>query len=347
MISFIQNLLLKIGKIIACCFSPLIFSIDGFSQKNDTTRHIVEDGWIENMSDKLDVKLAVNNSFENFSVHANQNFDLYPNTSTLATIFVDYRIISVFYSYSPKFIPGNDDDSIKGSTKGFGYGIAFTLKKWYTELSYGRTKGYYLRNTKDFVPGWTDGDPYIQFPDLKSTNIEGVTGYNFNSKYSRAAVSSQTSRQLKSAGSFTPNLIYRYYIVDNQDQATTTQKSKNLEMVLNAAYNYTCVLKNKFYLAGSFATGAGFINTKLYTRFPNNTEITKSSSPVFRWEGRAGLGYNSYKFFAGAYFKASDIQYKQENTTVVNGNIRAAYQVFVGYRFEAPRFFNKAYDKIF
>jgi hypothetical protein len=317
-----------------------------FSQK-DSTRQIVEEGWIEQMSDKIVLKFAITNSLEAFTVNSTPSkIELHPNTSTLARIYFNYRIISFYYSYNPKFIPGNDDDSLRGKTRSGGLGISFTFLKSYTDLSYSRTKGYYLANTEDYVTGWKPGDAYIQFPDLVTLNFEGVTGLTLNSRFSQAAIGSQTARQLKSAGTIIPKLLYRYYIVDDQSGAATTQKSNNFQMVLAGGYTHTLVVKEKFYLFGGATLGWGFIHTKLLTRDTSGNVVTRRARPVFHWDGRAGLGYNNQRFFAGIYVGASAVGYREKNVAVAYNNVRAAYQLFVGYRFKAPKFLYKTYDDV-
>jgi hypothetical protein len=151
----------------------------------------------------------------------------------------NYRFISLSIRYIPKWLPGNDDEDLKGKTKGGGFGLNFTYSKWMQHLSYSKTKGFYLENTSEHRPGWEDGDPYVQFPDLEFKNFQGITAYKFNPGYSINAVAWQTERQVKSAGSFIPHFLYRYYISDNKAAPTPggfTQKSNNLELVLGAVY---------------------------------------------------------------------------------------------------------------
>ena len=299
------------------------------------------------MSDEIVLKLALTNSIEAFSVHSNQNkTELHPNTSNLTRIYFNYRIISFFYSYGPKFIPGNDDDDTRGKTRNSGLGISFTFLKSFTDLSYSRTRGYYLENTSDYVPGWVPGDPYIQFPDLVTKSFEGTTGFNFNSRFSLGAIGSQTSRQLKSAGSFIPKLMYRYYVVDDQADSGTTQKSKNFQLILGAGYNYTFVYKKKLYFFAGLSPGFGFIHTKLFTRYPAGDTITRRSRPIFNWDAKTGLGYNGRRFFGGIYLGGSEFRYREKNVAVAFSNVRAAYQVFIGYRFNAPKFLEKTYDDV-
>lgn len=316
------------------------------AQKIQPTPRIVNDGWIEKMSEYLGVKLALTNNVETFSVNTNaDDFDIYPNTSTLARLSVNYRALSFSVAYAPKFFAGNDDDAIRGSTKSGGIGGGLSFSHWFTNFSYSRTKGYYLDNTSDYRQGWRTGDPYIQFPDLLVKSFEGYTGYNFNPRFSQTSLLTQTERQLKSAGAFIPRVSYRYYIVDNQ-AAGTTQKSNNFLLSVAAGYYHTFVIKSRFYISGGISPAFGYIFTRLLTRDPTGDIITHSNSPVFLWDGNVGIGYNVRRFFAGAYLSVFGSEYKQQHTTVINSNTRSAYQLFIGYRFLAPKFLRTDYDKV-
>ena len=319
----------------------------GVAQSEDSTRQIVEDGYIEKMYDKINLKLALTNNIETFSVHANTDIELYPNTSTLARLFFNYRIISFSLSFVPKFMPGNDDDSIRGKTTGGGFGLGLTFNKWSTELNYNKAKGYYLYNTNEHDPSWSPGDPYIQFPQLVSKIFGGMTSYSFNSRFSQTAVTTQTTRQLKSAGTFIPRLMYRYYIVDEQSGRPNSQKSNNFQTMLGLSYWHTFVYKGSFYFSIGLTPAAGLVYTKFFTRYSTGTIITKEHGPVYMLDGQSGLGYNGRRFFAGIYARATSITNKQQNTTAINDEVTTAYQAFIGYRFGAPRFLRNSYDAVF
>src|SRR4051812_42304339 len=114
--------------------APLIFFIGignaAVCQKRmDSTRYIVEEGWIAKMSRSPTVKLALTNDIETFFVDTeSDDFDLRPNTSTLMRVQVNYRSLSIGYSFAPTFLPGNEPDSIKGKTKTTGFGFALSFK---------------------------------------------------------------------------------------------------------------------------------------------------------------------------------------------------------------------------
>ena len=128
------------------------------------------------------VKLNANNEYELFEQKGpGFHYDLRPNISIANKISVNYKFISFSYGFVLPFIPGNDDDKIKGKTKAFAFGLGFSGNHIVQELHYLKIKGFYLNNSGDFDPTWEkDKDPYITLPDNKAVTYIGNTTYKFN-----------------------------------------------------------------------------------------------------------------------------------------------------------------------
>ncbi len=335
-------------QFLICALLATTCSITTLAQYSDSlTRK--EKGWIEDMDEYLAIKFHASNELEAFMVDAGDfEPELFPNTSTTLNVGFNYRFLSFTISHAPKFLPGNNDDDIKGRTKNFGLSIGIIHPHWFTAVSYSRNKGYYLRNTDEFSSDWQTGDPFLLLPDMKVSSFEGITGYSFNRRYSVRALTIQTERQLRSAGTFVPLVGYRLYFVDNLN-AGSGQKSQNLEFVAGAGYHYTYVLKSTFYASFGLTPGAGYIFTKLTTRGQSGAPddiVTNNKAPILRLEGRFALGYNGERFFAGIYTYFRDSVFKQEGTTAINTDTHIFYQAFLGYRFQAPSDLRRALQKI-
>ncbi len=217
-------------------------------------------------------------------------------------------------------------------------------------MSYSTVKGFYLHNTSDYLTDWIkDEDGYIQFPDLVYDGFHGYTGYKFNPEFSVKALSLQTERQIKSAGSFIPLLYYNYYIIDNRVLLTSlnsSQKSNNLEMIISTSYFYTISFKKYFYFSAGIIPGAGFIRTRLLTRLPSGNDTGIHCYPIYRAEAQFALGYHSQRFFIGSQVVASWATYDQDKTSTIIINDRFTYQVFIGYRLNAPKVLKSLVDKV-
>lgn len=306
--------------------------------------------YIEDMSEYLSPRLSMNDNIKNFIVRNTVTYELYPNDNTVLKLSLNYRWLSLSYSNAPKFFAGNDDDTLKGTTKITAFAVNMNFNHWMQHLAYDRVKGYYLANTSAYLNPWQQGkDPYIQFPELVYSSFSGNTGYKFNKNFSFNSISAQTERQLKSAGTFIPSLLYNYYIVDDKTQLTgqnSSQKSNNLEVLLVAGYFYTLVINKQLYVTAGAAPGFGFIKTKLLTRLPAGNETSHFTNPILRLETGLAAGYNGERFFAGIQLAASAEAYNQNKTINVIESDDVMYQVFAGYRLRAPAFLRKAIDKV-
>ena len=315
-------------------------------QTKDSLSVKIEDGWIEKIDNKIGIDVSLNNSYEIFEVKTEDTkFILYPNTASNLRFNVNYKFISFGFQFTPDFIPGNGEDNLKGNTKSFELRTAFIFKHWFTDLSYSKVKGYYLKNSADFTT-LLKGDPYIQFPDLNYYGFAISTGYSSNSKFSFRSLTSQTERQLRSAGSFIPVINLRYYSIDDRSSGMSTQKTNNFESSIGPGYAYTFVSKEKFYLSLGLQSSLGYLNTKLTTRQPDGDITTNQDNYIFRWDGKVGLGYNGRSFYTGVYTNISGTEYRQENTTAINFETRVFYHLFFGIRISAPSYLERKANKV-
>lgn len=319
-------------------------SIDSLPKADSLNTHI------EYMRNYIGLKLSHTSDVDELSVITNENeAHLRPNASSFSQLSFNYRFISFSLKYVPKWLPGNDDNDEKGKTKAGGFGLNLNFDRWLQGLSYSKTKGYYLENTSDYDPSWDENDPYVQFPQLEFKNFQGSTAFKFNRNYSINAVATQTERQIKSAGSFIPILFYRYYIIDNKIELQpnqSSQKSNNFEVVLGAGYYHTFVVKNDFYISLGATPGFGAVFTKLTTRFPDDEMVSNQRNTIFRIDGRAGLGYNGRRLFAGLYSNVTASSEQQQNTSVINQDARVIFQGFIGYRLNAPKWMREKVDDV-
>lgn len=333
--------LVLIPAVLFCCVAK--------AQDSIAVTRITDSGWIEKFNGQVVVKLAAINTAEAL-VAEGDNFKnvLLPNPDEIFRAYISYQFISFYVSYVPHFLPGNNDNAEKGSTKGIGLGTTLNFRNWFTEVYYSHTKGYYLDNTKDYQPDWQPGDPYAQVPGLVVNSFEGATGYNTNPHLSLQSTTTQTERQLKSAGSFIPRLNYRYYVIDNHTEGPySTQRSRHIQALLGAGYQHTFVVKKALYFTGSFTPSFGYVFTKLLTRDGAARYTDYTQGPIYQWNGLLGMGYNHHRFFAGAYLTVTSATEAQGLTSAVIKSGQVFLQLFAGIRFAAPKFLRKNYDKIF
>jgi hypothetical protein len=305
--------------------------------QNDSLK---ERKYVEYIPDYLTSRIAVNNDIRGFGVRNTVSYDIMPNTKNVLKISANYKWFSFSASQTPAFLPGNNDDKEKGSTKNLSFALNLNFKHWMQHLSFNRVKGYYLENTKDFRSSWRPGDVYIQFPDLYYRSYLGHTAYKFNKNFSYNALATQSERQVRSAGSIISALTYNFYFVDDRTPLSgqhMSQKSNNLELLLSTGYTYNVVIRRNFYVAAGIHPGIGLIKTKVTTRNVTDAWVQHHTNPLARLELNGGAGFNGKRFFTGLQFNISSESYREHKTPNVIVNDRVIYQAFLGYRFTAPK----------
>ena len=339
----------KIYYIILIIFAsvPLLLN----AQTTDSSQTISPGNvYINKMDQFLAVKLSTSNDIKNFTVKNTTKYEINPNDKSILKLSANYRWLSGSVSITPNFLNGNNNDMLKGKTTTTAFALNLNFTHWSQTFSYARIKGFYLKNTADYIPNWKKGiDPYIQFPDLVYNGYAGQTAYTFNKNFSFNALSAQTERQLKSAGTFRPSVSYNYDLVDNKIVLTgqdSSQKSKNLQVLVSAAYYHTFVINKNFYFSAGLVPGIGIISTKFYNRQVSSTIITRYLNALYHSEITFAAGYNSERFFVGGQLTSATSNYDQHNISTFITTQGLTYQVFAGYRFGAPKFLKNALDKV-
>jgi hypothetical protein len=334
-------------------FLTNIWLFPAFSQnqaKKDSIKSSTE-SYIQKFDTLVSVRLSANSEYDFFEVYGDGfDYDIRPNVSLSNKLTLSYRFISLNIGFVPKFIPGNNDNDMQGKTKSFSLGLNINPQHLIQNLQYVTVKGFYLHNTGDFDTDWNeDTDPYIQFPELGLKTIRGATGYKFNPNFSMTAFNGQTEKQLRSCGSLITILNYDWFNIDNKSSdpsQSSSQKTNNFALTGSIGYMYTFVLQSKFYTSLGVLPGVGFQHTKLLTRTPDGNYETKYTDPVFRMAEKGAIGYNSDHFFTGAEISLSQTWHKQNKSAVQTKSSRIYFQVFLGYRFNAPRFLKKETDAL-
>lgn len=304
--------------------------------------------YIKSFSDKIIVKLDLDNDYIRFKLTGDDfKYDIRPNLSANRTLSVNYRWAYVGVSYLPDLIVANKWNDRKGETNAFGISGGVTTPRFLADIGYINAKGFYLHNTSDYEPNWNpDSDPYIQFPDLRIWMIRGNALYKTNPNFSLRAIQTQTEAQRKSATSFMPGLVYHYYVIDNKGaSSSSSQRSKNLMILAQLNYYATLVLHKKWYATLGVGAGGGFYYSWLLTRQPSGNIESTLSHGVVRGFLNSGLGYNGDRFIAGAELLLYQSFTKQTNNIEMVFT-RTAFQVFIGYRFNAPGFLKRGFDKL-
>ncbi len=304
-----------------------------FSQEDKISDTI----YVESMDDKLIIKIDVDNDIETFTaVESGIEFKIKPNIDYRTEISANYRMLVLKLGFSPHVFTNFDQEN-KGKTEAFKLELDIFIKKWIQTVSFSQISGYY---SPDFpVPDNFPTDNLI-LDQLITVSYRGVTRYRFNENYSIKAIYTQTEIQRKSAGTFIPSLAYSYNQIIN---GGTNQKLNTLNFILSAGYLHTFVINKKIYASIGATPGVGVDFNKIKAETIDGEITSNDTNYTLNFDGHLGMGYNSSRWFGGAYFRILSTTRKE--TEIVNyDTFRTHFQVFFGYRFDAPKFLKKSAD---
>ena len=294
------------------------------------------------MNNTLNLRLDLDNDVRSFEYDlGDQVYSIEPNTNLRLAVAINYRFISLKIGFSPKFLEA-DDSSLKGKTNTFRLSLNIFYKDFYQNFDFNKVKGYYVNTIELPTLENTQSDnDYVILPDLKTLSISGNTFYRFNENYSFKAVVNQNEIQTKSTGSFIPSLYYGYFEISNDTQ----QDIKNFFVLANAGYYHTFVFSKNWYSNLGLSIGMGPEFNKLITKASEDQPKTVShhTNLAVNISSQIGLGYNSTRFYGGTSLNGS-ATHRDEKSVIKFNSVRGYFKIYIGYRFDAPKSFEKGMD---
>lgn len=315
----------------------IILSLISNAQISDTLKSI-------SYKDKIILKVNLDTQTEEFVI-ANKD-DIYRlalNNKTKLSLSLDYKIISASLSFTPKFLPGNNDDKSKGKSSFTDLKFRFFPGRFIQTFHYKRLKGFYLKNMPEILPNWQEeNNTYLQFPDLKSSIFGGSTSFVFNPEFSLKSLLYQREWQKYSAGSFVPSVNYDLTFLTD-DFGTFTGKERELDLNLDLAYYYNWVIAEKFTVAPYAYTGTGVRFTK-YRQQGEINSVEKDKYFTYEYGTGIHLGFNSENFLFGGRLNYASFNYKPDENRFTDNSLYGL--IFVGYRFNPPKKIETIYEKV-
>ncbi|UQB68211.1 DUF4421 family protein [Epilithonimonas zeae] len=264
------------------------------------------------------------------------------NNQINTTIGVDYKFVSASISFAPKFIIGNNNH-LKGKSSFTSYTFRFFPKNLIQTISYKNSKGYYLRNTQDYIDNWRKNrDSYLTFPNLRFQSFGGSTSYIINKDFSLKGIYYKKEWQTKSNGSFVPAFNYEY-VIFSDIQNDIKSREKRLDLSVDLGYHYNYLLTEKINIAPYLYGGLG----KKWSNYKNDVnQSERDKANYFTQNFGAGLhlGYNSEKIFFGSKFNYAGNHYKDNGSNIYENDFYVLF--FIGYRLNPPAKVKRIYDKI-
>ncbi|MDO6739070.1 DUF4421 family protein [Wenyingzhuangia sp. 2_MG-2023] len=317
-----------------------LISFSLFAQKKDTL-------YVESFSHKINIKTSLETegqSLDLINQNTLDNYSLMQNEVGKLALSLNYKIIGLKLGFSPKFL--ENDASLKGATEYRHYRVQLFFPKLYHQFYYYRTKGFYIKNTDDYVDNWKEGeDPYLQLTNLNTREIGGETRYYFSNKFGYRAIFSNTERQIKSKGTWLATVKYYYSKINKPTTDYFILNDRSYNFNLSGGYVYNLVVNQNKYLFAQVTPSVGVRYIKA-THDDSDGDSVKEDYfvPNIGLKSRFGFGYSSKTFYYGVSILVNSLAYSEyPNVDLVDTRIFAS--VHLGYRFDAfkgvERFFKK------
>ncbi|NRS92254.1 DUF4421 family protein [Frigoriflavimonas asaccharolytica] len=334
-------------------------------QKQDSTKISVSDSITNTYKEKLDryvgLRLDTNTNVSKFSFINRaplKNIDVVPNQDYQARIAINYKWLTLAFSFSPKIGGLNDNVQEKGKTKITSFDFSFNLKKTQHRLFFTKTKGYYLSNSEIYRAELLNQNifsRYAKLPDFESIQLGSETFYFYNSdQFSKVFSRDKSEIQLKSAGSFVSFLGLYYSKIDGSEQDLSflnlfTNKdipypniNESYYGAIGKGYAYNYIFEKNFFITALGIPSVGVQYSRLQYPFDaadtNKTELTVSILT------EASIGFSDKKWFTGILGNYTGF------TSTSKGNKLAGTKgyatLFIGYRFAPPKVVKNTFEYI-
>lgn len=264
--------------------------------------------------------IATSNTFNFFDENDDVNFKLNPNKQDQIGFSAAFRSLVFSYSFAPKIFSenrNNEDSELRNLN------LRAFLGQFMLNFQLYKEKGFFID-----VPDLGINE---YFPNFKTEKVGGILSYIFNKDFSYKAIVSQDEKQLKSAGSFVPNLFFYYTDYDLKSDGIN-EDIYSYDVAIAPAYYYNFVPSKNILISAGGSAGLGFNSTK--------TSEESLTSLLTELNFRASIVYDKNNLYLGAHYSYLVLNHSFDRTTYVQDDI-PYLQFFIGYRFNAPKFMIK------
>jgi hypothetical protein len=305
--------------------------------------------YIRSYYQQLDLGMQYGTQFMEYSTLYPDGFEivLRPNETWLLTPSLNYRWLSLSYSFTPAFINPNRDDEIRGKSTYRSLSTSLNFGRFSMNARWAKTEGFYLANTSDLYPTWEEGDPYVQFPDMRVRRFQFSTTYRTHKHFSLKAVTGGDEEQLRSAWTFLPSihlLQFRFEVPGDDDKPGTTELTNNLDLHFTLPVAGTWVFAPHAFVSASAGpeVGVEFFRSLAYNQrsLLATTEGTRASLGYYY---AINGGYNGPKWYTG--LSAVNSRYQtSDQVSAAMGKRLFQISIYGGIRLNGPRLLRKSLD---
>lgn len=268
-----------------------------------------------------------------FFTYNDQELDIRTNNRLYTSISLDYEIISVALSFAPDFFVRSKDENLKGESSFSQISFSMFPRNFIQTVNYKRNKGFYLKNTEDYIENWKEGiNPYIKLPDLDIQEFSGTTSYIFNKNFSVKSIYYQNEWQKISSGSLITFLDYNLTVTRNKID-DKIERDNLFNFGINVGYHYNWIVSKNVSISPHIYAGLG------------GKSDTKNMYLDKRIGGGLLIGYNTDKFLFGTKINLSSSNYNINSGEGVSNDIINGL-FYIGFRFKPPKIISKNYNNL-
>ncbi|HZJ61652.1 MAG TPA: DUF4421 family protein [Chitinophagaceae bacterium] len=271
---------------------------------------------------------------------------LAPNRTNNLSFGFSYRYLDLGLSFSPQSLNAKQDNGKKGKSEQFSFGTGFSIHRFKLSFDLSTVKGFYLKNSADFLRAALPDSPYSVFTNLAVGYFSMMVRYNVNEKFSTAALTGGTQVQRRSALTVLLSLQFATYNFHDDSQTGGVQNestySTDLNLLLPVAG--TLVISPKF--SASLGVGPGFgVDFFKSVSIDDSSKVVLSQGTKFTtgYSVQTSVNYHAKRFFAGFESRYRSYGHKIEDISRLIKQY-SYYQIFIGWRLRAPTFAKKSLD---
>lgn len=245
-----------------------------------------------------------------------------PNNQVNWGLGASYRAITLNIGIRIPLI--NDNDAIYGNTRYFDAQANILTKRTATNLFLQTFRGYHLRGFSNDQLNWPELAQRPYRPDARQFNF-GLSSLRItnNDRFSYRASFNQDAWQKRSAGSalFGGYMTLFGMRADSSIVPTTEQDRFTPEVRIRrgdffdagpmGGYVYTYVYREHWFITASAVGGAGVATQRLF--FPLGDPVSEGqrsdAGAGYRFQWRAGAGYNSARYYVGMSINQERVGY--------------------------------------
>jgi hypothetical protein len=245
-----------------------------------------------------------------------------PNNQVNWGLGASYRAITLNIGIRIPLI--NDNDAIYGNTRYFDAQANILTKRTATNLFLQTFRGYHLRGFSNDQLNWPALAERPYRPDARQFNF-GFSSLRItnNDRFSYRASFNQDAWQKRSAGSalFGGYMTLFGMRADSSIVPTTEQDRFTPEVRIRrgdffdagpmGGYVYTYVYREHWFITASAVGGAGVATQRLF--FPLGDPVSEGqrtdAGAGYRFQWRAGAGYNSARYYVGMSINQERVGY--------------------------------------